>query len=64
MASTKKLLVECTVTECGHFFQAWTETRPDGTWELHFHCECNSCEAIATEIAKRVGPNVQTRRVD
>jgi hypothetical protein len=59
----KKLLIECVVPDCGHFFQAWTETADDGTWSLHFHVECNCCEQIAMDVSKLVCPGVSLERV-
>jgi hypothetical protein len=64
MATTRKLLLETTWKKCGHFFQAWTETQDDGSWELHFHVEGDCCDRIATDIANEVGANVKTYRVD
>jgi len=57
--SSRRLLFECTVQECGHLFQLWVE----GV-ELHVHAECDDCEKIGLEAAFAAFGPLPVQRVD
>ncbi len=57
MSVTKKLLFQAIVDECGHLFQAWSETYEDGRWEAHFHAECPMCESIVEDVRAKLFPS-------
>lgn len=64
MIVQRKLLLECIVDECGHLFQAWTETHADGTWEAHFRAECPVCESVVESIRDLRFPTMPISRGD
>ena len=62
--STRKLLIDCVLEPCGHRFQCWTETEPNGQWSVHFHAPCREAEAVAREVAATVAPRVPVREAE
>ena len=47
----RKLLFDERVTPCGCRLQLWSETRPDGGWDLHIGPCCEKCRAWCIEAA-------------